>query len=258
LWLATDRGLVQLGAQGYTEFTSDNSELPGVLVADLLARRNDAGEFELWASTHHGLAVWSQGRLRYHDIPGMPELDNFVRAMVNDIDADGRQTLWAATQDGLFWYDNRRWRQLALPCVANPSIFDLKLAHGALWMAGRGGIARIGLDAAHACSAMPVGAAPPKLTYRIEFDRNGRLYAFGYDGVARLTPPEGDAARLQDWSSEHFSIQDGLPDVRRQSGTHLGRQRRRCRRVRPARRAAGRRAQTAAAARRRRRQPASR
>ncbi len=214
LWVATRGGLLRVGANEVREYTVDNSALPGETVIALHLQTAGDAAGTLWVGTHHGIARVRGDRLEREAVPGT-DADLFVRVILDTREGDDAGVLWAGTDNGLWYRRAGRWHRSDDACIGDASIMDLRESGApgrrhALWVAARDGLRRIDLDAGFACTRLDARVLPPAMVYQIQFDRRGRLYAFGVDGVTRLTP---DARATGGYAVERFGIADGLPGL---------------------------------------------
>lgn len=139
-------------------------------------------------------------------------LDGLAHNHINRIKVDSHGFLWFCTDAGISRFDGRRFFTLTTADgLPHPDINDLVEARdGSFWLAGDGGISRFRL-------LSPGSDQKPKIrTFRsrehpaerydaLEFDREGRLWAGGHEGLFQVEG-EGDAVRIR-WANE------GLPRV---------------------------------------------
>ena len=218
-WVATERGLLRVTREGVREFTLDNSKLPGANVIALALERDAAGATTLWIGTHHGLGrieigPISDGPIEIENLAD-PSSETFVRVLRTTPQADGGHLLWAGTDKGLLYKYQGRWQHLPKGCLPSASIMDLHERgqpgqDHVLWVATRDGVSIVDLDHDFACRSLDARVLPTAIVYQLQFDRSGRIYAFGVDGVTRL---RADASAPGGYATEHFALEDGLPGL---------------------------------------------
>jgi diguanylate cyclase (GGDEF)-like protein len=215
LWVATQRGLLEVDRLGVRAYDADNAGLPGKSVLALALQKGGADAGTLWLGTRHGIARLRAGRLERDALPDTKDGFAYIRVLRETQDADGQSLLWAGGEEGLWYRRDGRWRHFTDPCVADASIMDLREQGSAdgphlLWIATRNGLRRLDLGAGGACTRLDPRVPVPPTVYQVEFDRRGRLYAFGIEGVTRLTT---DAHAVGGFRVENFGVADGLPGL---------------------------------------------
>jgi diguanylate cyclase (GGDEF)-like protein len=213
LWFGTDQGLLGLGRDGVTQYSVDNSALPGLTVLDVEPEHDASGD-RLWIATRHGLARLERGVVAVEPLPAFGG-DPLVRELLHAPATDATERLWAATSDGLGWREANAWHAVPDGCLPHPELMDVKRRADAdgrtmLWAATRGGITRIAVGGAIACETMPASSRPPGQIYHLAFDGRDRLYVFGSAGVTRYT---FSGASLAPVAQAQFGIEDGLPGL---------------------------------------------
>jgi diguanylate cyclase (GGDEF)-like protein len=213
LWVATDRGLLRWDGRRATLLTSDETALPGLVITDLEPRRAAGGEVEVWASTNHGLArIDRRGVVPF--AVGQP-FEGPRALLTGGALADGSQQLWLAAANGIFRYDGAAWRPFPVSCRLGGELYHLLWmpasaeAPASLWAAHRGGVTRVLADGS-ACRTFGREDGVDGPIFQLALDRQGELYLFGHDGVARMPVGAAGAARPP---LERFGLQDGLPDL---------------------------------------------
>lgn len=225
VWLAASSGLHALRSNGAQHFDTANSALPGINVLGLhLQQRGDGGE-RIWLATRHGAAHVEAGVVRLE--PELSRLlgDDFFRDFFETADARGARTLWALGQGGLAYDRGEGWRALPAACLVHRDVMDAVEHRGAdgriaLWAGTRGGVTRIDLDSLE-CRSLGAEALGKPTIYQLQFDRRGRLYLFGYDGVRRLEFAHDAPDDLRRARIEHFGLADGLPSLEFNRGASL-------------------------------------
>lgn len=177
LWVATDRGLLQLTERPIQVLDDEHGLRHGFFMPVLEDR---AGSFWVgsWGGGLHRLA---EGRVARHltDLDGLPSTN--VRALFEA--ADG--VLWAGT-----------WRGLA--AIRDDVVIGIhradgeirgmaQTADGRLWVAGADGLFRM----EHAAAPLAVADTVARGTFwTLHLDREGGLWAGGEEGLVRVTGEE--------------------------------------------------------------------
>lgn len=209
-WLATDYGLVRWTRSGTTVFDHHVTGMPGNTVVALHPRRSADGRTELWFGTRNGFARLVGDALEpVRPLPA--RLGPTVRAFVTTRDGDGRETLWAGGEGGVEGFHGDRWERVPVECLPHLEVMDLRARGDRLWIATRAGVAWLRLDASRECGRLVAPQVSAGVVYQLQFDRAGRLYAFGHAGVTRLTPRHDAPGQWQHAHAEHFGFDDGLP-----------------------------------------------
>jgi diguanylate cyclase (GGDEF)-like protein len=214
LWLATDLGLVRWRGDAIEIYDHHRTRMPFNTIIALRGRHDARGRYELWLGTRHGLSRVVDGEV---ELPGAwpQNLGPTVRSFAETTAADGTRTLWAAGEGGIEGYDGARWRREHDACLPHLEVMDLRVTGtpGAqvLWVATRGGIARIPVVAPQQCQRLVPPVLPSATVYQLQFDAAGRLYLFGYDGAYRLIPARDAPEQLARMTLQRFDESDGLP-----------------------------------------------
>jgi len=190
----------------------------------LLASTTPGGAAVLWVGTERsGLARMERGRwsvLTKRD--GLPS--DHVTALL-ETETRGKRTLFVGTRGGglaevVDGAVAQTWdRSSGLPSDDAMTLAELRLAGGRreLWVGTRAGVARRDLDAATAgwsrlgVAMTPTGPAGTVLS--IGEDRAGRIYLGTQRGVVRLTPSGRLDPGAEEFASERFGVDDGLPSA---------------------------------------------
>lgn len=216
LWLGSDVGLVHWTRAGVEVYDHHRTGMPGNTVIAVHPRVDAAGVEEIWIGSRHGLARVREGRIE--PPPRWPSaLGPTVRVFAETRDADGRATLWAGGEGGLEGWDGEGWRGLPPGCLPHAEVMDVRAdsADGgrSLWVATRGGLARVHVAADTRCESLLPPALPSATAYQVRLDARGRVYLFGYAGVTRLTPDPAAPTALARMRVERFGRDDGLPSL---------------------------------------------
>jgi signal transduction histidine kinase/ligand-binding sensor domain-containing protein/CheY-like chemotaxis protein len=235
LWVGTGGGLAKLTGGEWTVVDTSRAGaaggLPSNRVWSLLETRQGNGGPALWVGTGGGLARLSDGERPVVEIPpGLPT--NGIMCLLETTDADGAQVLWVGTIDGLVRVRDggRSVADLSsgLPSKSIWSLFETRAANGCrtIWvgMFG-GGLAWRDADRPDGgwkvISDSTTPALPNNSIYRIEQDRQGRLYLLTNKGVCRLTPLTRAPVEPSDFTVETFTLEDGLPSLEGNAGASM-------------------------------------
>ena len=186
----------------------------GQAVMDVLWRRH-AGQVERWVATRQsGLYRERAGRwtrLR----PAAAQGQWRTVQLLNQVDAAGRDWLWASSEQGLARYDGEELvllgRELGLADVdfRGLSLIPDDAGRPVLWIGTtHGGIARLRVDDPRHPQLLPGDDLPPPpdaTVYSALPDRQGRIYLCSNRGVQRLTPRPGGG-----WSAQTYTRADGM------------------------------------------------
>lgn len=224
VWLGTDRGLVHWRSDGIDTIDRTQTHFPANTIIAVLVSRDDDGNEEVWLGARHGLALVRDGKLAR--LAKWPQhLGPAVRTFAESRDRGGRRTLWAGGEGGVESWHEGRWTPLPGNCLPHEEVMDLRVrgepGAQSLWIATRGGIARVDLDDGNACEALSGPALPMAVVYQLRHDGNGRVYLFGYEGALRLTPDPAAPGSLARMRVERYDENDGLPAPEFNRATHV-------------------------------------
>ena len=224
VWLGTDRGLVHWRSDGIDTIDRTQTHFPANTIIAVLVSRDDDGNEEVWLGARHGLALVRDGKLAR--LAKWPQhLGPAVRTFAESRDRGGRRTLWAGGEGGVESWHEGRWTPLPGNCLPHEEVMDLRVrgepGAQSLWIATRGGIARVDLDDGNACEALSGPALPMAVVYQLRHDGNGRVYLFGYEGALRLTPDPAAPGSLARMRVERYDENDGLPALEFNRATHV-------------------------------------
>ncbi len=208
LWVAGQHSLWRLHGSVRTEFTVDNSQLPGVH-AELLTVEPGAKGDALWIGTGHGLARWTEAeglrRVREHPLL---KAGTSIRALTLAALGDAQPGIWVGTDDGLLQRQGGRWQQMAAECLHGAAITTLAAHQGAhggeVWIGTNGPLLRLRASGCEHRDDLFSGGYAEQIT----FDRQGRAYVFGTGGALRLD--SSSDAPLAALPLTHYSREDGL------------------------------------------------
>ncbi|HET7843353.1 MAG TPA: diguanylate cyclase [Xanthomonadales bacterium] len=215
LWVGSDRGLMHWRSDDSIDVLDrTRTQFPANTIVAVYPTRDEAGNEELWIGARHGLARLLNGKLE--KLRAWPQhLGPLVRVFAETRDRSNRRTLWAAGQGGVEGWRDGNWTPLARECLPHEEVMDLRVrgepGAQSLWIATRGGIARVDVDDGFACESLGANALPSATVYQLRHDAVGRVYLFGYDGALRLTPDPAAPTALARMRIERFDEQDGLP-----------------------------------------------
>ncbi len=178
LWVGTyGGGLARLEGGSFSVFSAADGSLPEDRVEALARTTAPDGVPSLWVATTGGLARLRSGRWRtWNGEDDLP--NNLVRSLHVSASGDGSRTLWVGTNGGVAW----------APLGPDDEIGE--------W---------------HVLSESTVPALVNDVVYRIEEDRQGRLYLTTDRGVARLEPVRHPPRGPEDLSVVTFTTDRGLP-----------------------------------------------
>jgi len=196
----------------FEPITSPWPETNGEAVLDVLERVVD-GQPELWVGTRQS-GVWRlrQNRWQHFEADGIAGQWRIVR-LIATRDAEGRDWIWASTNQGLARYDGERWtllgRSVGLPDInlLGLTLLDDAQGHPVLWAGSvSAGIIRIDIRDPRQprVRANDLPAAPDAISYGVQRDSAGRLYNCTNNGVQQLLPKPGG------FSSRVFTRSDGM------------------------------------------------
>ncbi len=173
--------------------------------------RRQGDEFENWFATlHSGIYRWLGGRWTQYVADGAKQPWSVI-GLTEQIDANGRSWLWAASDQGLAVFNGLQWKLLdGLPIDNFRGVTMIRHAkRPTLWVASaRNGILRLDVsDPMHpvVISNHNVPEPPDPTVYSISEDSQGRLYVCTNNGVQQLTPDANEH-----YSERVFRRRDGL------------------------------------------------
>ncbi len=180
-------------------------------LAAIALSRQQEGTHETWFGTlHSGVYRLRQGRWTQFLADGATQ-PWAVIGMAEQIDAQGRSWLWAASNQGLAVFNGMQWKLIkGIPADSFRGVTVVRHAtRPTLWAgSSRHGILRFDVsDPEHPLllTDKTVPAAPNPTIYSISEDSQGRIYVCTNNGVQQLTP---DAD--QRYSERVFRRRDGL------------------------------------------------
>ena len=211
LWMGTENGLLrELGGE-VTVFDT-KSGLPHNAIVALIEVPSRG---QLWAGTFGGGVAFFELEREIWKTPEHELRDGRVEALLGVPNtALGVEDVWVATNRGLSRLRGERWTNFPvadLPAPVSRSLHLTSFENQARLMVGTGS----GLVWSDPSAEKPVWQSLPEtvserlpddVIYRIEQDRDGRIYLCTNRGVARLTP-----RAEHDFHVESFGIEDGLP-----------------------------------------------
>ncbi len=180
-------------------------------LAAIAISRQQGERYETWFGTlHSGIYQLNQGRWTQFVADGA-SLPWSVIGLTEQIDADGRSWLWAASNQGLAVFNGLQWRLIqGLPADSFRGVTLLRhSARPTLWAASsRNGVLRLDVsDPEHPMlvtdNAIP--PAPDPTVYSVSEDSQGRIYVCTNNGVQQLTPTAD-----QHYAERVFRRRDGL------------------------------------------------
>ena len=194
-----------------TPWPSSSGEAP----FDLLVRRVD-GQEERWVGTRQsGAWRWRNGvwtSFQPANITGQWLVTRFLQ----HTDVDGRNWLWASTNQGLARFDGQQWtllgRDTGLPDadLISMSLIPDPAGRPILWIgSASAGIIRVDISDPLRPAAVhdDLPAASDPTAYGALSDSNGRIYICTNNGVQQLTP---SPKRHGDYQSLVFTRRDGM------------------------------------------------
>lgn len=180
---------------------------------DALFRRAAAGD-ELWfGNAGVGIHRHQAGRWQQFLAEGARWPWTVIK-LAEQIDAQGRSWLWAATDQGLARHDGDRWKMLdsalGLPADGFRSVSITADEERTLLWAGsfRHGVLRLDVTdplAPQLLAADGLPPAPDPTTYSVLSDSKGRIYICTNNGVQQLTPDASGGYR-----SRVYTRRDGM------------------------------------------------
>lgn len=198
-----DRGVYEIRDDfGFQRLPGPWDQVAGDMVYSAMAREH-AGETEYWfATARSGLHRLRAGRYTSFQPFGEQPIAPVIQ-ISEQIDAQGRSWLWAASGAGLLRFDNQQWSLLpaaaGLPADGYRAATLLQSNGRALLWAGsnRHGVVR--LDVTHPGAPRlvelpPLPAPPDPTIYTILADSQQRIYVCTNNGVQQLVPEGGGYA----------------------------------------------------------------
>ena len=180
-------------------------------LASYAISRKQGDRFETWfASLHSGVYRWVGGRWTQFLADGAKQPWSVI-GLTEQIDADGRSWLWAASNQGLAVFNGLQWKLIrGLPVDSFRGVTMIRHAkQPTLWAASaRNGILRLDVsDPMHpiVIDNENVPEPPDPTVYSISEDSQGRLYVCTNNGVQQLTPNAD-----QRYRERVFRRRDGL------------------------------------------------
>jgi diguanylate cyclase (GGDEF)-like protein len=206
-------------------------QLPNQRVYQVVRSTGNDGRDVMWVSTDNGIGRLEDGKwTTYRVAQGLPS--EVVPQLLEIAGANGQRTLWAGTSRGLARFENERWVEVVdSENVARKDIVSLQETHDPdgtrwLWVGTLSrGASRLRLDGApghwETFSTRSNPAIPSDSVLGVAEDRGGRVYLCTTRGVSRLTPRRASAADRALFTTELFTIEDGLPSGDCQQGARL-------------------------------------
>jgi diguanylate cyclase (GGDEF)-like protein len=180
-------------------------------VAAHAVSRRQQDHYETWfGNLHSGIYRWADGRWKQYLADGAKQPWSVI-GLTEQIDAQGRSWLWAATNQGLAVYNGLQWRMIrGLPTDSFRSVTVIRHAQRpTLWAASaRNGVVRLDIsDPMKPALIMDdkVPAPPDPTVYSVSEDSKGRLYVCTNNGVQQLTPDQDGR-----FTERVFRRRDGL------------------------------------------------
>ena len=180
-------------------------------LAAIAISRQQGKTHETWFGTlHSGIYRLSQGRWTQFVADGA-SLPWSVSGLTEQIDAQGRSWLWAASNQGLAVFNGLQWTLIqGLPADSFRGVTLLRHSvRPTLWAASnRNGVVRLDVsDPEHPLLLTDdtIPAAPDPTVYSVSEDSQGRLYVCTNNGVQQLTP-----AADRHYDERVFRRRDGL------------------------------------------------
>jgi signal transduction histidine kinase/ligand-binding sensor domain-containing protein len=195
MWFATPSGLYRFDGVRFEHIRSLGGQ---PLLSNVIATVRAFPDGSLWIGYRYaGLSVFRDGRLRHFSAQ-----DGFEPGMVYSVVPDERGRVWAATGNGLFVLDGARWRKAGTDWgLAGTSEGIRRDPNGRLWVNTENdlyvrdpGVDRFvatGLKGQH---------------FNILPDRDGHLWLWYLDHVARLPERLAGPARPRDWWTTSYSF----------------------------------------------------
>jgi signal transduction histidine kinase/DNA-binding response OmpR family regulator/streptogramin lyase len=217
LWVGTDDGLSRLASDRPGERFVTLRERDG-LSSDRVWALHEGRDGTLWVGTFGGLDALRDGRLTPIATRGHGALGSGVRAIVED---DGG--LWIGTNAGGLvrrTHDGQMRTFTIADGLPGDRLLSITAGHdGAMWIACRGGLARVAGDRITPFTRRQ--GLPDDTILHTAFDGNGYLWMTTTRGLFRVPVAELDAIvrrERQTMHAEMFGIDDG---VRSEQGTGL-------------------------------------
>ena len=167
LWLASENGIWRFDGVRFVRFRPPGDTLPASGFWSMRLLRSGA----LWIGYRgRGASLWQHGRMRnFGAAQGLPA------SVVLDVEEDGAGRTWAATADGLYLFDGRRWAPAPAAMRAPGSLCTLLADRaGVMWAQCESGAHALA-PRAPAFTAVP---GPPGLG-RLAQDGDGIVWSVG-------------------------------------------------------------------------------
>lgn len=223
VWLGTRaHGLLRFDGQRFRPV----GPLPDPYVYSLLVTRDPDGSEVLWAGHRKGISVLRRGQWRHMGpAQGFPE--GLVTGLAAASDGQGGTLVWASVRArglGCLKPGAQTWTWFD-PEQSHPRPTSLRTVRlqgrEELWMGTFGGGLRrfqatLPFQDLGTLRSEALGGAPVDITFSVQQDHAGLLYAFTQRGVVRLQPT-ADGGFL----TRHYGREDGLPSVECQHQSSL-------------------------------------
>jgi CheY-like chemotaxis protein/signal transduction histidine kinase/ligand-binding sensor domain-containing protein len=175
LWIATNGGLSSFQPGGFKNYSTTEG-LPHKRVLSLAIDKKN-----IWCGTDAGLSRWNGKAFQnYHEADGLPKL------AINALLLDHRGRLWAATNQGLFFYSEPRFVRFFDEKLRDEQIYELaEDRHRRLWVAWRGGV-RAYVEERCVAEYTSAAGLPEGRVSALYADGQGVLWAASANGVAMI------------------------------------------------------------------------
>ena len=180
------------------------------LAAIAISRQQDKVNETWFGTLHSGIYRLRQGRWTQFLADGASQPWSVI-GMTEQIDAQGRSWLWAASSQGLALFNGLQWKLIpGLPSNSFRGVTLLKHSiRPTLWVASsRKGILHLDVsDPEHPIllADKSIPTPPDPTVYSVSEDSTGRLYVCTNNGVQQLTPEAGGH-----YAERVFRRRDGL------------------------------------------------